>query len=114
MDGDDVLTSIYVHRPWIPGFFFLYGVENRALCFFLFVFFSTPSALPPDMGGACIAVLTFWGVGIGLLSWEAGGLGLSFFFLSHPLCSLSDHFLLLSVHKYKTKKKTKTYICINF
>lgn len=44
--------------------------------------FSTPSSLL-QMGGACIAVLTFWGVGIGLLLWEVGGLGLFFFPVSH-------------------------------
>ena len=32
--------------------------------------------------------------------------------VSHLFCSLSDHFLLLSVHKYNNNKKK--YICINF
>lgn len=63
--------------------------------YILFFFFHS-------MGGACIAVLNFWGVGIGLLSWEVGELGLPFSCVP-PLRSLSNHFLLLSVHKYKKK-----------
>lgn len=90
---------------------FLYRMEDKAClcyCFFLFLF-STP-IMVPLCGRDLHRCLNFTGVGIGLLLWEVGGLGLPFSCVP-PLCSLSDHFLLLSVHKYKKKKK---YICINF
>lgn len=65
------------------------------------VFFFHPIVTPPH-GRGLHRCLNFWGVGIGLLLWEVGGLGLPFSCVP-PLCSLSDHFLLLSVHKYKKK-----------
>lgn len=84
---------------------FLYGVENEALLCLYLVFIFQPIIAPPD-GRGLHRCLNFWGVGIGLLLWEVSGLGL-FFPCVPPLCSLSDHFLLLSVHKYKKKR---TYV----
>lgn len=80
--------------------------EWGTFMFILFFFFQTIVTLPHGRG--LHRCLNFWGVGIGLLLGEVGGLG--FLFPVPPVCSLSDHFLLLSVHKYKKKK----YICINF
>lgn len=77
--------------------------------FYVYILFSLfpPSNPPPHhcssiWGRGLHRCLNFWGVGIGLLLWEVGGLGLPFSCVP-PLCSLSDHFLLLSVHKYKKK-----------
>lgn len=91
-------------------FFFSLRTEWKTALFLLFVFLF----LPICTRGACIAVLTLWGVCVGVgggsLWWEVGWAG-SFTFSPCP----SDHFLLffLSVHKYKQKKNTnkkRTYV----
>lgn len=108
--GDDVLTSIYVRKTDFFFFFSPYGVKNSTFAFLCFLF------LPICTRGACIAVLTLWGVGWGGgLVREVGWAG-SFTFSPCP----SDHFLLffffcLSTSTNKKKKyQQKTYICINF
>lgn len=87
---------------------FLCSIECRMGHFGLCISFLSSNLVAAPSPGRCLHhCLNFWREGIGLSLWEVGGLGLTFSCFP-PICSLSDHFLLLSVHKYKK------YICINF
>lgn len=96
------VDSSHFCMEWRMGHFVLNLWNSFMLCMFFH-----PITVPLH-GRGLDRCLNFWGVGIGLLLWEVGGLGLPFSCVP-SLCSLGDHFPLLSVHKYKKKKNVHMY-----